>query len=1242
MSSIKSTGAPNPPQVGDQLQHLTSTNGKTSAINNHEKINSPSDQDHFELLRQTEEELRICREQLEAMQSNLLASDKQRELLFMDLPVPMYATDPQGKIIRFNTAAATLWEREPEIGKDEYNGATNLFDQDGNPLPHSESPTALAIREKKPIKNVELLIELPDGRKRNILSNPYPILDPQGNVVACVTTFVDISDRKKAEEAIKESEATLRTILENTKDSYVLYDKERKVVAFNQAAKDQYFDLNGTHLKINKFLHELTPSDRHKFAEQVFSRCFNGETFELNVNRIMHNGIERWFRSSYHPIKSISGEVISVSVKSSEITDEVNTQSLIKESEANLRALFDNAKDGFVLLSPDEKILAFNYAASDLYKKIYGKMLVIGKFAHEVLGSQMGTYVHLAYMKVLAGESIERKSKQKAIDGNEYWLRGFYNPVKSPDGQIIGICMGIADITNEVEANAHSAQLAAIVESSADAIIGKTLEGIVTSWNAAAERVFGYSENEMIGQSITKLIPKDHLDEEAEILRKVKAGERIEHFETIRMTKNGELRNISLTISPLRNNDGEVIGASKTARDITEQKLLLEQVQESEIRFRTVANTAPVLIWMSGTDKLCNFFNKGWLEFTGRTIEQELGNGWADGVHPDDLGKCLDIYIDSFDAHKEFTMEYRLKRYDGEYRWLSDNGVPRFSPDGQFLGFIGSCIDVTSRKIAGELLEKEVRERTVELTNKNEELTQQKNFMETVLDSSIDQICVYDKEMRFLAGNKTFLKESNLKADDIIGKAFLEVFPSLHDSAIYKGLCLAISGQPSQGTWKSVESGHTFTTFFTPPDKNNDIYGAMITAHDNTEIIEFSQKLQELNSALEERNLTLQDKNDEVQQQKEFIETVVDASVDLITVYDTEMRVLSVNKQVEKLLKLKRKDIIGKTYSQLFSGERASETYKNLLRSIAGEETHHVLSPGESGRSFDVFMVPLKHNKKVYAVLVLTHDITEIMNISEQLQITNKTLEEKNTALVRSNSELEQFAYVASHDLQEPLRKIRMFSGRIQENPDDLDEATLAYLKKIIKSSDRMSDLIKDILQYSRLSNLRTTFQRTNLSTLVESVLTDYDLITEEKKAQVIIEKLPIIDGIPQKLSQLFSNLLNNSLKFSRDGVAPKITITSSLLPIEEIRKRKLDESTPYYEIIFKDNGIGFNMAFAEKIFIIFQRLNDRSEFEGTGIGLALCRKIAALHGGEIYAESKEGEGAEFHIILPEKKTNIF
>ncbi|HXN29832.1 MAG TPA: PAS domain S-box protein [Candidatus Acidoferrales bacterium] len=244
--------------------------------------------------------------------------------------------------------------------------------------------------------------------------------------------------------------------------------------------------------------------------------------------------------------------------------------------------------------------------------------------------------------------------------------------------------------------------LAAIVASSDDAIISKNLDGIITSWNKSAVRIFGYTPEEAIGQHITLIIPAERHTEESDILARLRRGERVDHFHTIRRRKDGSLLEVSLTISPVRDLAGRVIGASKVARDISEQKQVERALRESEQRFRMITDASPIMVWLSGTDKLCYYFNKGWLDFVGRTLEQESGNGWAENVHPEDFDRCLQIYVSNFDARRPFEMEYRMRHHTGQYRWILDRGVPRYAPDGTFEGYVGGCLDIHAQKEAAE------------------------------------------------------------------------------------------------------------------------------------------------------------------------------------------------------------------------------------------------------------------------------------------------------------------------------------------------------------------------------------------------------------------------------------------------------------------------------------------------------------------------------------------------------------
>lgn len=257
-------------------------------------------------------------------------------------------------------------------------------------------------------------------------------------------------------------------------------------------------------------------------------------------------------------------------------------------------------------------------------------------------------------------------------------------------------------------------------------------------------------------------------------------------------------------------------------------------------------------------------------------------------------------------------------------------------------------------------------------------------------------------------------------------------------------------------------------------------------------------------------------------------------------------------------------------------------------------------------------------------------------NLETKVAARTQELILKNEELELRNHELQQFAWVASHDLKEPLRKIATFSRIVKDKYLKDDEKAVDYISRTIRSADRMTQLINDLLNFSLLSST-ANFENTSLNTILSEVISDLDSPIEDKKAALLLGQLPTINCVPSQIRQVFQNLILNSLKFCKKGVDPLIEIKSELISEKTIDSVS-DENGMFCKIVIKDNGIGFSEEHLDKIFIIFQRLNDRTAYEGTGIGLSIAKKIIDNHNGIITAKSTPGEGATFIIILPVSK----
>lgn len=510
-------------------------------------------------------------------------------------------------------------------------------------------------------------------------------------------------------------------------------------------------------------------------------------------------------------------------------------------------------------------------------------------------------------------------------------------------------------------------------------------------------------------------------------------------------------------------------------------------------------------------------------------------------------------------------------------------------------------------------------------------------FRSFVLNSPTPIGIYVGKEMKVQTANDAMLKVWE-KDKTAIGKTLKEALPELDGQPFHQLLnevyTTGTTYQAGEDVVYLMRDGKLTPTYFNFSYKalrneKAEIYGVINTATEVTELVLSKQKLAEaretLRSAIDIAELGtwtihLTDNN------VTYTEPIVDwfglpaegASLDEVIGRMHEEDRTKVEEAVNKAL----------ATNGLYEAEyRVLNPYTKRERIIHAKGT-----------------VVVDENGKQIVMNGVCRDITLQKQTEKELakEVEKRTyeLQEANKDLKVLNENLKQFVYVASHDLQEPLRKINMFSDILKtKSAKSLDETSLNFLSKITNASQRMSNLIKDLLNYSKAEGGEKRFVETDLNKVVKNVIEDYEVLIHQKNAQIKTTSLPTIEAIPLQMNQLFYNLIGNALKFSRVGVAPAINLVCRRLVQDEVlQQEQLNPNWNYVEIVVSDNGIGFDQKFAEQIFVIFQRLHRKDEIEGTGIGLALCKKIVDNHYGTIFARSEENEGASFHLILPVKR----
>lgn len=413
-------------------------------------------------------------------------------------------------------------------------------------------------------------------------------------------------------------------------------------------------------------------------------------------------------------------------------------------------------------------------------------------------------------------------------------------------------------------------------------------------------------------------------------------------------------------------------------------------------------------------------------------------------------------------------------------------------------------------------------------------------------------------------------------------------------------------------------------------DDNGQLLKMTGTAQDVTESKKSEQNILKINEALAR-------KNTELENTRTFLQTVLDSSVELIATFDKNLNYTSVNSNVEESFGKSREFIIGKNVKDIFPTINSTEHIVSFKKALRGEtvqisDSRSIL---HSEKYYESFFIPLIIQGNIEGVMLMGRDITDIKSASETLKKTYGELEQKNLALTQSNAELASFTYIASHDLQEPLRKIQTFCNRILDKEVDLSPGIHDYFSRIVSAATRMQNLITALLNYSRINSAEEAYITTDLNILLDDVKTNLSEFLEENNVTIESGVLPTLKIVPHQISQLFINIIVNASKYKKSGVNPHVVISADISPATVIGAEGALLNKKYWKISISDNGIGFEQQYAEKIFELFQRLHTKQQYEGTGIGLAICKKIIQNHRGFIKAEGQPGIGARFNIYLP-------
>jgi PAS domain S-box-containing protein len=1041
----------------------------------------------------------------------------------------------------------------------------------------------------KSYRGTEVLVKL-DKEGNGELADAYlnfiyeAYRNDEGNIEGVFFFLNEITEQIQSRKKIEESEKFFKGVIESSADMITILDPAGKTLYASPSVQKKFGYTYEECLNLN--LAEVVHPDDALIMQELFMKVMTLPSVPVECPIIRNrkkDGTYIFVEGTITNFLDTEG-IHAIVANFRDVTERKKAVELIVRSEANVNAIIENTDAFIYSIDTDYNYITFNSGLKKSLKEAYGLDVRQGdnvlRFMKQFDSAQADEWEAI-YSKAFKGEIVKFEKEFKV---NEFYSYTSFSIHPIWENRIvIGLSCFVSDITKQKQTSdalmQSEFQYRRIVETSQEGIWLIDENNLTTFVNKKMCDILEYSEEEMMGKENTYFMDDAGTKEAAITMERRKKGV-AETIELRYITKSGKHIWTNMSANPILDDKGNYKGALGMITNITEKKKL-EDLLDKTNRLAAIGSweidVIKGTVFWSDVTKEIREVDK---DFVPRL---DIGISYfKEGSHKEIISQKVNECIENGTPWDE---ELEIITFKGNPKWVRTIGEGEFI-NGNCIRVYGSFQDIDKRKKA----ELEVLK-----------VYEEKNI---ILESIGDGFYTLDNNWIITYWNNQAEKMIGRTKEEMVGKNFWEEFPDVIDTPPYAAYLKATKENAIQHFEMYYESFKTWYQVSIYPSVN----GLSVYFQDVTE-----------------RQLAEQ----QIKTDKNLLRTLIDHLPDTIYYKDKSAKKLISNKFDYTVLGADtEQEVLGKTDLEISSHGNALMTYAQDME---------ILNTGNPLINFEEYFttaddkplwlltskLPLRdENNVIIGLLGIGRDITQRKIAEDKLIELNKALEKNIKKLEISNIELEQFAYVASHDLQEPLRMITSFLTLLEKKySNQIDDKGKQYIGFAVDGGKRMRQIILDLLEFSRVGRTEDTLEKVDLNELVNEILSLQSQQIEDVKAKIQVDTLPILNSYKAPLRQVFQNLINNGLKYHKDGVPLHISIS-------------VKDDEIFWQFAITDNGIGIENAYLNKIFIIFQRLHNKEKYTGTGIGLAITRKIIESLGGKIWVESEAGRGSTFYFTI--------